>query len=48
MREFMVNATNVADELRAKFMKQAAEAAAKKQAPIEALKAAEKAASGVK
>lgn len=48
MREFMVNATKVADELRAKFMKQAAEAAAKKQAPIEALKAAEKAASGVK
>lgn len=48
MREFMVNATNVADELRAKFMKQAAEAAAKKQAPIEALKAAEKAALGVK
>lgn len=48
MREFMLNATNVADELRAKFMKQAAEAAAKKQAPIEALKAAEKAASGVK
>lgn len=48
MREFMVNATNVADELRAKFMKQSAEAAAKKQAPIEALKAAEKAASGVK
>ncbi len=48
MREFMVNATKVADELRAKFMKQSAEAAAKKQAPIEALKAAEKAASGVK
>lgn len=48
MREFMVNATKVADELRAKFMKQAAEAAAKKQAPIEALKAAEKAASSVK
>ena len=48
MREFMVNATKVSDELRAKFMKQAAEAAAKKQAPIEALKAAEKAASGVK
>lgn len=48
MREFMVNATKVADELRAKFMKQAAEAAAKKQAPIEALKAAEKAALGVK
>lgn len=48
MREFMVNATKVADELRAKFMKQAAEAAAKKQAPIEALKAAEKTASGVK
>lgn len=48
MREFMVNATKVADELRAKFMKQAAEAAAKKQAPIEALKTAEKAASGVK
>lgn len=48
MREFMINATKVADELRAKFMKQAAEAAAKKQAPIEALKAAEKAASGVK
>lgn len=48
MREFMVNATKVADELRAKFMKQATEAAAKKQAPIEALKAAEKAASGVK
>ena len=48
MREFMVNATKVADELRAKFMKQAAEAAAKKQAPIEALKAAEKAAAGVK
>ena len=48
MREFKVNATKVADELRAKFMKQAAEAAAKKQAPIEALKAAEKAASGVK
>lgn len=48
MCEFMVNATKVADELRAKFMKQAAEAAAKKQAPIEALKAAEKAASGVK
>lgn len=48
MREFMVNATKVADELRAKFMKQAAEADAKKQAPIEALKAAEKAASGVK
>ena len=48
MREFMVNATKVADELRAKFMKQAAEAAARKQAPIEALKAAEKAASGVK
>lgn len=48
MREFMVNATKVADELRAKFMKQAAEAAAKKKAPIEALKAAEKAASGVK
>ena len=48
MREFMVNATKVADELRAKFMKQAAEAVAKKQAPIEALKAAEKAASGVK
>lgn len=48
MREFMVNATKVTDELRAKFMKQAAEAAAKKQAPIEALKAAEKAASGVK
>ena len=48
MREFMVNATKVADELRAKFMKQAAEAAAKKQAPIEALKAAEKAVSGVK
>ena len=48
MREFMVNATKVADELRAKFMKQAAEAATKKQAPIEALKAAEKAASGVK
>lgn len=48
MREFMVNATKVADELRAKFMKQAAEAAAKKQAPIEALKEAEKAASGVK
>lgn len=48
MREFMVNATKVADELRAKFMKQAAEAAAKKQTPIEALKAAEKAASGVK
>lgn len=48
MREFMLNATKVADELRAKFMKQAAEAAAKKQAPIEALKAAEKAASGVK
>lgn len=48
MREFMVNATKVADELRAKFMKQAAEATAKKQAPIEALKAAEKAASGVK
>lgn len=48
MRKFMVNATKVADELRAKFMKQAAEAAAKKQAPIEALKAAEKAASGVK
>lgn len=48
MREFMVNATKVADELRAKFMKQAAEAAAKKQAPIEALKAAEKAASGLK
>ena len=48
MREFMVNATKVADELRAKFMKQAASAAAKKQAPIEALKAAEKAASGVK
>ena len=48
MREFMVNATKIADELRAKFMKQSAEAAAKKQAPIEALKAAEKAASGVK
>ena len=48
MREFMVNATKVADELRAKFVKQSAEAAAKKQAPIEALKAAEKAASGVK
>ena len=48
MREFMVNATKVADALRAKFMKQSAEAAAKKQAPIEALKAAEKAASGVK
>ena len=48
MREFMVNATKVADELRAKFMKQSAEADAKKQAPIEALKAAEKAASGVK
>ena len=48
MREFMVNATKVADELRAKFMKQSAEAAAKKQAPIVALKAAEKAASGVK
>lgn len=48
MREFMVNATRIADELRAKFMKQSAEAAAKKQAPIEALKAAEKAASGVK
>ena len=41
MREFMVNATKVADELRAKFMKQAAEAAAKKQSSIEALKAAE-------
>lgn len=48
MREFMVNATKIADELRAKFIKQSAEAAAKKQAPIEALKAAEKAASGVK
>lgn len=48
MREFMVNATKIADELRAKFMKQSAEAAAKKQAPIEALKAAKKAASGVK
>ncbi len=46
MREFMSNATAIADELRAKFVKQAAEAAAKKQAPIEALKAAEKVAAG--
>lgn len=46
MREFMHNATKIADELRAKFMKEAAEAAAKKRAPAEALKAAEKAAEG--
>ena len=46
MREFMSNATAIADELRAKFAKEAAEAAAKKQAPVEALKAAEKAAAG--